>query len=152
MSVSPEHLLSWARKDEPFPCFASVAIEAVRRSGALKGKLWLRRLHLGGKLGIMMIGTLLWGGLYEKVVVPHFCYWAGHSARGLRAECSGCDLYKKAAGYLYARSRNNYSFRGPSCGHYALTHANEHYGQMVVYLRMCGIVPPASRPRQRPVN
>jgi hypothetical protein len=29
---------------------------------------------------------------------------------------------------------------------YALTHANEHYGQMVVYLRMCGIIPPASRP------
>lgn len=27
---------------------------------------------------------------------------------------------------------------------YALTHANEHYGQMVVYLRMCGIVPPPS--------
>ena len=24
---------------------------------------------------------------------------------------------------------------------YALTHANEHYGQMVVYLRFCGIVP-----------
>ena len=30
---------------------------------------------------------------------------------------------------------------------YALTHANDHYGQMVVYLRMSGIVPPASRPR-----
>jgi hypothetical protein len=30
---------------------------------------------------------------------------------------------------------------------FALTHANEHYGQMVVYLRMCGIIPPASRPR-----
>jgi hypothetical protein len=29
---------------------------------------------------------------------------------------------------------------------YALTHANEHYGQMVVYLRMCGIIPPASLP------
>ena len=29
---------------------------------------------------------------------------------------------------------------------YGLTHANEHYGQMVVYLRMCGIIPPASRP------
>ena len=27
---------------------------------------------------------------------------------------------------------------------YALTHANEHYGQMAVYLRMCGIVPPAT--------
>jgi len=25
---------------------------------------------------------------------------------------------------------------------YALTHANEHYGQMAVYLRMCGITPP----------
>jgi len=25
---------------------------------------------------------------------------------------------------------------------YALTHANEHYGQMAIYLRMCGIVPP----------
>ena len=29
---------------------------------------------------------------------------------------------------------------------YALTHANEHYGQMVIYIRMCGIIPPASRP------
>jgi DinB superfamily len=29
---------------------------------------------------------------------------------------------------------------------YALTHANEHYGQMAVYLRLCGIIPPASRP------
>ena len=27
---------------------------------------------------------------------------------------------------------------------YGLTHSNEHYGQMVVYLRMCGIIPPAS--------
>ena len=27
---------------------------------------------------------------------------------------------------------------------YALTHANEHYGQMVVYLRLCGIIPPAT--------
>lgn len=25
---------------------------------------------------------------------------------------------------------------------YALTHANEHYGQMVIYLRFCGITPP----------
>ena len=30
---------------------------------------------------------------------------------------------------------------------YALTHANDHYGQMVEYLRMAGIVPPASRPK-----
>jgi len=25
---------------------------------------------------------------------------------------------------------------------YALTHANEHYGQMALYLRMCGMIPP----------
>ena len=25
---------------------------------------------------------------------------------------------------------------------YALTHANEHYGQMAVYIRLCGIIPP----------
>jgi uncharacterized damage-inducible protein DinB len=29
---------------------------------------------------------------------------------------------------------------------YALTHDNDHYGQMIVYLRMCGIIPPASMP------
>ncbi len=28
---------------------------------------------------------------------------------------------------------------------YALAHANDHYGQMVEYLRMNGIIPPASR-------
>jgi len=28
----------------------------------------------------------------------------------------------------------------------AMIHANEHYGQLVIYLRMCGIIPPASRP------
>ena len=28
---------------------------------------------------------------------------------------------------------------------YALTHANEHYGQMVVYLRFCGITPPPTK-------
>jgi uncharacterized damage-inducible protein DinB len=32
----------------------------------------------------------------------------------------------------------------------ALTHAMDHYGQMVVYLRMCGLTPPASRPRPKP--
>ena len=28
-----------------------------------------------------------------------------------------------------------------------LRHAMDHYGQMVVYLRMCGVTPPGSRPR-----
>jgi len=30
----------------------------------------------------------------------------------------------------------------------ALTHINDHYGQIVEYLRMNGVVPPASRPRR----
>ena len=28
---------------------------------------------------------------------------------------------------------------------FSLAHTNDHYGQMVVYLRMNGIIPPASR-------
>ncbi|MGE5276125.1 MAG: DinB family protein [Acidobacteriota bacterium] len=30
----------------------------------------------------------------------------------------------------------------------ALTHMSNHYGQMVEYLRLCGVVPPSSRPMQ----
>jgi hypothetical protein len=30
----------------------------------------------------------------------------------------------------------------------ALTHVSDHYGQLAEYLRMSGVVPPASRPRQ----
>jgi len=33
----------------------------------------------------------------------------------------------------------------------ALTHVSDHYGQMAEYLRMCGVVPPASRPRSMPM-
>jgi uncharacterized damage-inducible protein DinB len=32
---------------------------------------------------------------------------------------------------------------------YALTHDNDHYGQMVIYLRMCGVEPPGSAVRQK---
>ena len=28
---------------------------------------------------------------------------------------------------------------------YGIVHANEHYGQMVVYLRMCGLIPPPTK-------
>ncbi len=31
----------------------------------------------------------------------------------------------------------------------AFTHVYDHYGQLVEYLRMNGIIPPASRPRPR---
>ncbi len=33
----------------------------------------------------------------------------------------------------------------------ALTHISTHYGHMAEYLRMCGIIPPASRPMQMPM-
>lgn len=36
-----------------------------------------------------------------------------------------------------------------SLASFATTHPFDHYGQMVVYLRMNGIVPPASRPRSK---
>jgi hypothetical protein len=31
-------------------------------------------------------------------------------------------------------------------------HAAEHYGQMIIYLRLNGIVPPTSRPNPPPLN
>lgn len=37
------------------------------------------------------------------------------------------------------------TFTRASIAAFALAHTNDHYGQMVVYLRMNGIVPPASR-------
>jgi uncharacterized damage-inducible protein DinB len=46
---------------------------------------------------------------------------------------------KNAMGMIEFRGRN---LPRLDLAFYALTHANEHYGQMVVYLRMCGIVPP----------
>ncbi|MEP7141701.1 MAG: DinB family protein [Ferruginibacter sp.] len=46
---------------------------------------------------------------------------------------------KNAMDMIEFRGRN---LPGLDLEFYALTHANEHYGQMVVYLRMCGITPP----------
>jgi uncharacterized damage-inducible protein DinB len=38
-----------------------------------------------------------------------------------------------------------------SVGSFACAHPMDHYGQMVVYLRMNGIIPPASRPRNQDI-
>jgi uncharacterized damage-inducible protein DinB len=48
---------------------------------------------------------------------------------------------KNATGMLVFRGN---SLPRMDLAFYALTHAAEHYGQMVVYLRMCGIVPLAN--------
>ena len=61
---------------------------------------------------------------------------------------SSFDLGRKAMSMLTEKNAMDMiEFRGRNLPRldlvfYALTHANEHYGQMVVYLRMCGIVPP----------
>ena len=60
----------------------------------------------------------------------------GHKAIATITEKNAMDMLSFRGGKL---PRLDLAF-------YALTHANEHYGQMVVYLRMCGIIPPASMP------
>ncbi|MBZ5508646.1 MAG: DinB family protein [Acidobacteriia bacterium] len=60
--------------------------------------------------------------------------------------------HKAVAGLTSANELELVEFRGKkvtriSLAILALTHTNDHYGQMVEYLRMNGIVPPASRPR-----
>jgi uncharacterized damage-inducible protein DinB len=63
---------------------------------------------------------------------------------------SSFDLGRKAISMVTEKNAiDMIEFRGRNLpkldlAFYALTHANEHYGQMVVYLRMCGIVPPAT--------
>ena len=60
--------------------------------------------------------------------------------------------HRAIAGITTANATDLLPFRGRKfprldLAFWALTHSNNHYGQMVVYLRMVGIVPPASRPR-----
>src|SRR5437763_953325 len=61
---------------------------------------------------------------------------AGHKAIGTLTTKNAMDMMPFRGGTL---PRVDLAF-------YALTHANEHYGQLVIYLRLCGIIPPASRP------
>jgi uncharacterized damage-inducible protein DinB len=60
----------------------------------------------------------------------------GHKAIATLTEKNAIDMLEFRGGHL---PRLDLAF-------YALTHSSEHYGQMVVYLRMCGITPPASMP------
>jgi uncharacterized damage-inducible protein DinB len=60
----------------------------------------------------------------------------GHKVISTLTEKNAIDMIEFRGGKL---ARLDLAF-------YALTHDNDHYGQMVVYLRMCGIMPPASLP------
>ena len=63
---------------------------------------------------------------------------------------SSFELGRKAISMLTDKNvMDMIEFRGRNLARldlafYGLTHSNEHYGQMVVYLRMCGIIPPPS--------
>ncbi len=57
--------------------------------------------------------------------------------------------HKAVASLTAANAMGSIEFRGRQLPRldlcfYALTHANEHYGQMALYLRMCGVIPPAT--------
>jgi uncharacterized damage-inducible protein DinB len=60
--------------------------------------------------------------------------------------------HKAAAGLSTENATGTVDFRGSKVTRLnqlilAFSHANDHYGQVVEYLRMSGVVPPASRPR-----
>src|SRR5690349_5602360 len=63
---------------------------------------------------------------------------------------SSFEIGRKAMGALTNKNAMDMiEFRGRKLSRldlmfYALTHDNDHYGQMVIYLRMCGFLPPPS--------
>ena len=62
--------------------------------------------------------------------------------------------HKAAVGLTAENATEMVEFRGNKVSRLdlvilAFSHANDHYGQSVEYLRMTGIIPPASRPRQK---
>lgn len=48
--------------------------------------------------------------------------------------------------FLSVKAPENFKATRTSMATFAMAHSMDHYGQLVVYLRMNGIVPPASRP------
>lgn len=65
------------------------------------------------------------------------------------------DSFKLAHAYIAATTPENAwialpnGFTRASFAAYGMQHTMDHYGQLVVYLRMNGIVPPASRPASK---
>jgi uncharacterized damage-inducible protein DinB len=63
----------------------------------------------------------------------------------------GAELIKSKgdAGMGQAIQAFGEGWRFDELGYQLIAHANEHYGQIVVYYRMNGIVPPESRPKKQ---
>lgn len=62
--------------------------------------------------------------------------------------------HQAASGITAQNATGEVEFRGNKVSRISLavlafSHANDHYGQMVEYLRMVGVVPPGSKPRPR---
>jgi hypothetical protein len=94
----------------------------------------------------------------EKKTPPEHCDSGGPSPANTKAELIAYlrESFTYATGVLRAMTPANAldAAGGPYGGQstrlglatLAIWHASDHYGQLVIYLRMNGIVPPASRP------
>jgi uncharacterized damage-inducible protein DinB len=117
-------------------------------------------------------GVRSFAGQIKHLATDNFAIWSPLTGDPLRSDIKGVNgpdniktkadimaylrasfaLGRKAIATLTEKNAmEKIEFRGSQLprldlAFYALTHDNEHYGQMVVYLRICGIVPPASRP------
>jgi uncharacterized damage-inducible protein DinB len=128
-----------------------------------------------GLKGSEFKGVRTFAGQVKHLATDNFAIWSPVTGDSLRADITDVNgpesiktkaeiiqylkesfaLGHKAIATLTEKNATDMiSFRGSNLprldlAFYALTHDNEHYGQMVVYLRMCGIIPPASVPAKK---
>ena len=122
--------------------------------------------------GSELKGVRRFAGQIKHLATDNFAIWSPVTGDPLRADITDVNgpenIKTKAAIMQYLKesfalgrkaiatlteqnAMDMLDFRGSKLARldlafYALTHSNEHYGQMVVYLRMCSIIPPASMP------
>jgi uncharacterized damage-inducible protein DinB len=128
-----------------------------------------------GLKGSEFKGVRTFAGQVKHLATDNFAIWSPVTGDSLRADITDVNgpesiktkaeiiqylkesfaLGHKAIATLTEKNATDLiPFRGSNLprldlAFYALTHDNEHYGQMVVYLRMCGIIPPASVPAKK---
>lgn len=97
----------------------------------------------------------------EKKTPPPHCETGGPDPAKTKAEIIAYLREAIAYGERFVESTTSANALEPAGGPYggqstrlglitlAIWHASDHYGQLVVYLRMNGLVPPASRPARR---
>jgi hypothetical protein len=121
-------------------------------------------------------GVRSFGAQVKHVAADNFAIWAPLTGKpepaGLNAPNGPADMTSRDAILRFLKDSFAYSrdaargltpenelemveFRGSSVTRLslvilALTHISTHYGHLAEYLRMCGVIPPASRPMQMP--